>query len=73
MLTNSAVESAFNNMVPQMIPAVVFFTYIVMGNTLDIAVSLIAMSYFDKLISALTKMPDLVSKYNELNIALSRI
>jgi len=37
-----------------MIPAIVIFTYILMGNTLDIAVSLIAMTYFERLISIFT-------------------
>ncbi len=73
MLMNSAWESAFNSMVPQMIPAVVFFAYIGMGNSLDLAVSLIALSYFDRLISTISMFPEAVNKYNELIIAFTRI
>lgn len=73
LLINSAWETAFNSMVPQMIPALVFFTYIGLGNSLDLAVSLIALSYFDRLISTIVQFPDVVNRYNELKIAFNRI
>jgi len=73
LLINGALETAFNNMVPQMIPVVVFFTFIAIGNTLDLAVSLIALSYFDRLIQTISQLPDLVNKFNEQNISFSRI
>jgi hypothetical protein len=60
-------------MIPQMIPAVAFSTYIGMGYTLDLAVALIALSYFGRLIWSIAYLPDLISQYNELKIAFRRI
>lgn len=54
LLLTSAWESAFNSLVPQMIPAVVFLVFIGLGNSLDLAVSLIAFSYFERLISVIS-------------------
>lgn len=56
-----------------MIPALVFLVFIVLGNTLDLAVSLIAFSYFDRLVAIFSQAPDVVSRYNELHVALLRI
>ncbi len=60
-------------MIPQMIPAVAFSTYIGMGYTLDLAVALIALSYFSRLIWAIGYLPDLLNDFNELKGAFSRI
>ena len=51
LLYSSAFESAFNTLVPQMIPLAVFIAFIGFGGSLDLAVSLIAFSYFDRLLS----------------------
>lgn len=73
LLLTSAWETAFNTLVPQMIPVVVFLVFLASGNSLDLAVSLIALPYFDRLISVFSQTPELVNKYNELVIAFSRI
>ena len=56
-----------------MIPPVVFLVFIVFGSSLDLAVSLIAFSYFDRLLTVFSQTPDLVNRYNELMIAFTRI
>ena len=73
LLYSSAFESAFNTLVPQLIPLAVFIAFIGFGGSLDLAVSLIAFSYFDRLLSVFSQAPDLVNKFNELMIALTRI
>ena len=56
-----------------MIPPVVFLVFIAFGSSLDLAVSLIAFSYFDRLLTVFSQTPDLVNRYNELMIAFTRI
>jgi len=60
-------------MIPQMIPAVAFSTYIGMGYTLDLSVALIALSYFGRLIWSIGYLPDLINDFNELKGAFTRI
>jgi hypothetical protein len=60
-------------MVPHLIPALVFFVFVGIGGKLDLAVSLIALSYFDRLISSISLFPELLNRYNELIIAITRI
>ena len=60
-------------MIPQMIPAVAFSTYIGLGYTLDLSVALIALSYFGRLIWSIGYLPDLMNDLNELNGAFKRI
>jgi len=73
LLISSAWESAFNNLVPQMIPPFVFLVFMLFGSSLDLAVSLVAFSYFDRLLTVFSQTPDLVNRYNELMIAFARI
>lgn len=47
-------------MIPQMIPAVAFSTFIGMGYNLDLSVALIALSYFGRLIWSIAYLPDLI-------------
>jgi len=60
-------------MIPQMIPAVAFSTYIWLGHTLDLSVALIALSYFGRLIWSIGYLPDLINDLSELNGSFSRI
>ena len=72
-LNHKAIENAFNHMIPQMIPAVAFSTFIGMGYTLDLSVALIALSYFGRLIWSIGYLPSLINDLNELNGAFRRI
>lgn len=72
-LNHSAMTNAFNHMIPQMIPAVAFSTYIGLGYTLDLSVALIALSYFGRLIWSIGYLPDLINDLNELKGAFARI
>ena len=72
-LNHQAKTNALNHMIPQMIPAVAFSTYIGMGYTLDLSVALIALSYFGRLIWSISYLPDLINDLNELQGAFKRI
>ena len=49
IMYHDALKQAVNHMLPNLIPAVTFATYIGLGNTLDLGTTVLALAYFNKL------------------------
>lgn len=56
-----------------MIPAIAFSAFIGLGNTLDLAMALTAIAYFERLIWGVGKWPEVYQQYNEMQMAFDRI
>jgi len=58
---------------PSLIPALTFALFIWLGQTLDLAEAVAALSYFDRMIWSISWFPNFMTQYTELIVAFNRI
>ena len=68
-----AVQYAMFNLIPSLAPAMTFALFMWFGETLDLAGTVAALSYFDRMIWSINWFPTFLTQNTELKIAFSRI
>ena len=66
---HDALNQAVNHLLPNLIPAVCFASYIGFGNTLDLSTSVMTLTYFNKLTWTQNWFPNFLTNYNEMGIS----
>jgi ABC-type bacteriocin/lantibiotic exporter with double-glycine peptidase domain len=67
------VLDAFRSVANQLIPVVTFSVFVGLGNTLDLAMVIVAQDYFFRLAPILTALPNLWKSYRDIQTGLERI
>jgi len=68
-MIHDAFKQALNHMLPNLIPAVCFATFIGLGGTLDLGTAVLALSYFHKLTWTQNWFPNFITNYHEIGVS----
>jgi ABC-type multidrug transport system fused ATPase/permease subunit len=73
IMIHDSIKQAVNHMLPNLIPAVCFATFIGRGGTLDLGTAVLSLTYFGKLSWTQNWFPNFLTNYHEMLISFDRI